>query len=141
MYVLSFAIVIVSGVLYQVTQKLIPSGINPAFSLLCSYVTAIVLALVLFIIFPMKSNSVIESLKTVNVFSFFLAVPTIGIAIGYLLLYRAGGNVSISSAIVQAFVTVILIIVGIVIFKEKLNLKKILGIIMCLSGLFLANSK
>jgi len=140
MLFIPIALLVVSGVVYQLSQKLISPGANPAISLICSYIVSICLSFFLFILFPLK-NSIASALKDLNIFSFLIAVPIVGIELGYLLLYRKGGNLSFSSALVSSMITLILLTIGIVVFKEQLNAKKIVGIVFCLSGIFLLNLK
>jgi len=127
-------------VFYQLFQKLISPTINPAFSLICSYIAAIILSALLFVLFPLK-GSLSDEIKNINVYSFILAIPIIGIESGYLLLYRAGGKLSYSSALVSSMITILLVIIGMILFKEKINIKKIVGIVLCMSGIVLLNVK
>ena len=140
MYIASIALLVCSGVAYQLFQKFIAPSANPALSLLCSYITSLCLVGVLFILFPLK-NTVSESIKSLNIYSVLLAFPIVGIELGYLLLYRAGGKLTFSSALVSSMITLGLVIIGIIVFKEKINVKKILGITFCISGIVLLNIK
>ena len=140
MYIASIALLVCSGVFYQLFQKLISPTINPGFSLICSYIAAIILSTLLFVLFPLK-GSLTEEIKNLNIYSFILAIPIIGIELGYLLLYRAGGKLSYSSALVSSMITILLVIIGMILFKEKINIKKIAGIVLCMSGIVLLNVK
>ena len=140
MYIASIALLVCSGVFYQLFQKLISPTINPGFSLICSYIAAILLSTLLFVLFPLK-GSLTEEIKNLNIYSFILAIPIIGIELGYLLLYRAGGKLSYSSALVSSMITILLVIIGMILFKEKINIKKIVGIALCMSGIVLLNVK
>jgi len=140
MYIASIALLVCSGVFYQLFQKLISPTINPALSLVCSYLAAILLSSVLFVFIPLK-GPLSNEIKNINAYSFLLAIPIIGIELGYLLLYRAGGKLSYSSALVSSMVTILLVIIGMILFKEKINIKKIAGILLCMSGIVLLNMK
>jgi len=140
MYIASIALLVCSGVAYQFFQKSIAPNANPALSILCSYLTSLCLVGVLFVGFPLK-NTLSESIKSLNIYSILLAVPIVGIELGYLLLYRAGGKLTFSSALVSSMITVGLVIIGIIVFKEKISIKKIVGIAFCLSGIVLLNLK
>ena len=140
MYIASIALLVCSGVFYQLFQKLISPTINPGFSLICSYIPAILLSTLLFVLFPLK-GSLSDEIKNINIYSFILAIPIIGIELGYLLLYRAGGKLSYSSALVSSMITILLVIIGMILFKEKINIKKIVGIALCMSGIVLLNVK
>ena len=60
-----------------------------------------------------------------------------GLELGFLLVYRSGWKVSIAALFSNALVTVLLIPVGMLIFKEQLDLKKALGIALASVGLWL----
>lgn len=138
MYIASITLLVCSGVIYQLFQKLISPTANPVFSLICSYSIAIILSAMLLLIIPFKGNISTE-LKNINIYSFLLAIPIIGIELGYLLLYRAGGNLSYSSALVSSMITFLLVVIGMLVFKEKINIKKIIGIVFCMVGIILLN--
>jgi drug/metabolite transporter (DMT)-like permease len=140
MYVASIVLLVCSGVLYQLFQKLISPAVNPALSLICSYTVAILVSSILFIFIPLK-GSIGSEIKNINIYSFMLAIPIIGIELGYLLLYRAGGKFSYSSSLVSAMIMIILVLLGMLLFKEKISIKKILGIVLCMSGIVLLNVK
>jgi drug/metabolite transporter (DMT)-like permease len=140
MYYAAMGILVVSGVLYQLCQKLIPPAANPAASLIVSYLAALALSLGLLAVFPPKGG-VSATLGQLNAASLLLAFPIIGIELGYLLLYRNGGRLSYSSAIVSSIVTAILVLVGLGAFKERIDAKKVLGILLCASGVALLNLK
>ena len=139
MYYFSIGLVVVSGVLYQLFQKKIAPGANPALSLILSYATAGILTLALFLVLPLR-KPLGESLKDINAYSFLLALPIIGIELGYLLLYRAGGQVSTSGSMISAGITLVLLIMGILFFKEALTLKKALGLALSLGGVLILQS-
>ena len=140
MYVASIALLVCSGVLYQLFQKLINPMANPVFSLICTYSVAIVASALLLLVVPLKGTIAAE-LKNVNIYSFLLAIPIIGIELGYLLLYRAGGNFSYSSALVSSMITFLLVIIGMVAFKEAMSIKKMIGLVFCIAGIVLLNIK
>ena len=140
MYVVSIALLVCSGVIYQLFQKFISPSANPAISLICSYFVAILLSFVVLLFTPLK-GPVSDEIKNVNAYSFLLAIPIIGIELGYLLLYRAGGGLSYSSSLVSSMITILLVIIGTVLFKERIDVRKIAGILMCMGGIVLLNIK
>ena len=140
MYIVSIVLLVCSGVMYQFFQKSIAPNANPALSILCSYITSLCVVGILFVVFPLK-NTISEAIKDLNIYSILLALPIVGIELGYLLLYRAGGKLTFSSALVSSMITLILVIIGIGVFKETITIKKILGIAFCMTGIVLLNIK
>lgn len=140
MYYLSFSIAVLASVLYHVFQKQISPGVNPVISLLTTYVTAMVLTLPLLVFFPLQIR-LQESLHKINWASFALGAAIVGLEIGFLLAYRAGWNLSLAGIAANVAAALILLPVGLVIFKEHASPLNILGVFICIVGLILVNHK
>ncbi len=85
-------VIVLSCVSYQLLQKAVPAGLNPAVSLIVTYAAALVLSCGLFFVFPLKKG-LVESFKEVSVVSVVLGLSIIGIELGvpaHLPLRRAG---------------------------------------------------
>ena len=80
--------------------------------------------IVLFIWIPIKLTSV-----------------NVVIEVGYIYAYKAGWPVSVAQIVQAAVLAVILIFVGYLLYKEAITWNKIVGIIVCLAGLWLINMK
>lgn len=137
-YYLPIVLVIVSNVFYHIFQKMIPNNVNPMLSLIVTYITAALLSL---IILPwcMKDTSLAAEVRKINWASFALGASLIGLELGFLLAYRVGWNISIGSLIANTAVSLLLIPIGILLFKETLSIPNIIGVLLCVSGLFLIN--
>ena len=59
--------------------------------------------------------------------------------LGFLMLYRAGFNVSIGQLVTQSAAALLLLVVGVAFFRDKLSLLNVLGIVLCVVGLWLIN--
>lgn len=73
--------------------------------------------------------------------SIALGLAIVGLETGFLLAYRAGGNISYSGIFSNVAAMLILLPIGLIFFKEVLTIKNVLGIILCLAGLVLLQSK
>jgi drug/metabolite transporter (DMT)-like permease len=133
-YVFSIVLIVASNVCYNITQKLTPSKTNPFVLLLITYLFAAAICAVTLIIYR-PSGGIIQSLKAINWTSFVLGIAIVGLEFGYILAYRAGWNISIGSLVANICLAVLLVIVGVFFFKEEMNLNKVIGIILCISGL------
>ncbi len=131
---------IITSMLYHLFQKLTPAGANPILALIITYLTATLACLILLPVFPLSAN-IRESLKGVNWVSVALGVTIVGLELGYLLAYRAGWNISIAGIFSNATVALLLIPIGIALFKEKLSAFNLAGILFCTLGLVLVNWK
>ena len=54
-----------------------------------------------------------------------------------LLMFRMGWNLSVGSVLLYVLLAIALVIVGAVFYKEKVTLKRLVGIIMCIVGVIL----
>ncbi len=141
MFFTSMALCILATILYQLFQKLTPANANPAVALTATYVSSLALCLLtLPVIFPLKKDLGSE-IHQLNFASFALALALVGLEVGFLLLYRSGWRISIAAVVVNVTATVLLLIIGVVFFREKITLVNAIGILVCIAGLVLINWK
>ena len=134
LYVVSIALVIISNVVYHLTQKSTPGNVHPLISLMVTYIAAAIFCIVLLPFFPIK-ETFIESIKKLNWTSYVLGLSIVGLEVGFLLVYRAGWNISTVVMLANIVVALILIPVGLLLFQENISLINKAGIIFCLIGL------
>lgn len=127
-----------STVLYHLVQKSTPAQVNPMVSLFISYMTAAVMCVMLF---PFFSKGVVlsEQLHKINWASFALGAAILGIEVGFLYAYRAGGNISTTNLISSALAVITLLIIGFLFYHDQITTYKVAGIAMCMAGIFLIN--
>lgn len=138
MYVFSILLIIASNVVYNIVQKSTPSKANPFLTLLITYLTAAVITLIMYF-FNRTGKGLLASLKELNWTSVALGVAIVGLEFGYLLAYRAGWKISVGSLVANIALAVILIPVGVLLYKEGFGLNKLLGALFCVVGLVLIN--
>lgn len=124
--------------LYHVILKFTPANVNPALSLAVTYTIAVVLCLALLFFFPLKED-IASALKQLNWASFALAFALVGLEVGFLLAYRTGWNISTAALVVNVLVTVLLVPIGVLLFRERLSLVNVGGILFCAVGLVMVN--
>ena len=64
------------------------------------------------------------------------APPLVAVEFGYILLYRAGWKISIASLLANVSVALLLAGIGVLLYKDILLPRQIIGIILCLAGIF-----
>lgn len=138
LFYLSIFLAIVASVMYHVVLKVTPGYVNPAISLVVTYGLAMVLSLGLLALFPLKT-SIVEAFRQLNWASYALALALVGLEAGYLLAYRAGWRISIAAILVNATMTLLLIPVGLSLFREELTPVNLAGILVCIAGLVMMN--
>jgi len=140
MFYFSFGIAIVSSVLYHVFQRAISTTVNPVLSLLVTYTLAFLLSLLLFLFFPLK-ESVFTSFHQLNWASLALALAIVGLEIGFLLCYRAGWDIGLAGVATNVAGAILLLPVGVLLFKEHPTLINILGVGVCILGILMVNTQ
>jgi drug/metabolite transporter (DMT)-like permease len=140
MFYSSMIIAIISVVFYQVLQKNISAAINPAVTLIITYAVAIVFSVVLYFIFPGK-ETFFESVRQANYASYALGIAVIGIEIGFLLIYRSGWKIGLAAPFSSSITNILLITIGLTIFREHITGVKLLGVAFCIVGIILISMK
>ena len=137
-YIWPIALVVLSNTLYQVCAKSVPDGMNPLASLTVTYLIGAAVSCLLYFILNRDAN-LIREFRLLNWAPVVLGLVIVGLEIGFIYAYRAGWQVSITQVVTSVAVTVILIFVGSLLYREAITWNKIVGIIVCLAGLVLIN--
>ena len=137
-YVWPIVLVILSNVFYQICAKSVPEGMNPLASLTVTYLIGAVVSFALYYILGKDAN-IIKEYSQINWAPFVLGFVIVGLEVGYIYAYKAGWQVSTAQIVQAALVAIVLVFVGYGLYHEALSLKKIAGIVICLSGLVLIN--
>lgn len=140
MFYLSIAIVILANVLYHAAQKSVAPNAHPLVATMVAYLAAMVICMVALPFFPLQ-NPLSEELKRLNWSSYALGASIVGVELGYLLAYRAGWDVSIGSVVANVGIAILLVPLGILLFKETVSWTTLVGIVLCLAGVFLIAKK
>ena len=134
-YAWPIALVVVSNVFYQICAKSVPDGINPFASLTITYLVGACMSAVLFFALGNSKNLFAEYAKT-NWAPFVLGIVIVGLEAGWIYAYKAGWQVSTGFIVQSAFLASALLLVGFLVYQEAITWNKVVGIIICLVGLF-----
>jgi uncharacterized membrane protein len=116
-------------------SKSLPSNTNPFLGLVATYGVAFIGSMILFWI---TKNTIFANEKnSINIFNLIIGMVIIGIEGGYMLMYRAGWEVSKASVFANIVLAGLLLILGAVLFKESMDAKKIIGVVLCALGITL----
>lgn len=137
-YYLPIALAIAASVIYHICQKSMPQHINPMAALLVTFITAAILCGV-FLLFELKGQSIAAEMGKINWAPIVLGFAIFGLELGFFLAYRVGWNISLGALVANIAVSVLLIPVGIAVYKETITNTTALGIILCIAGLILVN--
>jgi multidrug transporter EmrE-like cation transporter len=135
---LSLAILCTVG--YHLVLKLTPAGVNPLLSLMLTYALVTLAFGVILLVAP-GGFEWRQELRQLNWTALALAVVIVGLDLGFLYLYRGGFEVSLGALVTQSAAAMLLLVVGVAVFREKLTLANAAGLLLCLAGLWLVNRR
>jgi uncharacterized membrane protein len=135
-FYLPLVLTIGGNVLYHVSQKSVPKTANPLLTMMLAYAVGIGVCALCTIFYPAE-KSFLSSIREANWTVATIGIGATAVELGYLLAYRVGWNISIAPILTSVGVTLLLIPIGIMVFREQLSAWNMVGIILCLAGLFL----
>ncbi|MDQ3254862.1 MAG: EamA family transporter [Acidobacteriota bacterium] len=139
-FYLPIVLTVGGSLIYHFSQKSIPKTANPLFALVLAYVVSIIACLIC-AVFYSADKSFLSTVKESNWAVAGVGIGAAAIEVGFLSAYRVGWNISVAAMTMSIAVTVLLIPIGVVMFKERLSIWNILGIAFCILGLVLVSQK
>lgn len=136
-YLMPLFVVIICNVCYHLISKNISSNINTFIGLFITYGVACLISALTFLI-TSKNNFVTEVTK-VGISNIVLGLVVIGLEGGYIFMYRSGWEISKGSLVANMCVAIVLLLVGVLVFKDGITMKKAMGVGLCIVGIFLIN--
>ena len=134
-YVWPMALVVLSNTAYQICAKSVPGGMNPFASLTVTYLVG-ALASGLFYVALGDGGNILQEYTKLNWAPFVLGLVIVGLEVGWIYAYKAGWPVSTAFILQSAMLAGFLLMVGRMLYQEPVTLNKIIGIIICLIGLY-----
>lgn len=131
-------LIILSNTVYNICTKSTPAGVNAFLSLFVTYVISAAIALAAFFLGG-NGGSLLLQLKQLNWTTPVLALTLIGLEFGYICVYRAGWKVTTCSLTGNICLACVLLFVGVLLYRETVSPRQLLGMAVCAAGLFLMN--
>jgi len=125
---------------YHLVLKVTPANVNPILSLAATYLVVAVALSTVYLLTP-TATPAREAVKLLNWTVIALSAAIIFLDVGFLMLYRSGFDVSLGQLVTQSAAALLLLGLGVVLFRERLNLANLAGIALCVVGLWLINRK
>lgn len=132
------ALVVASNIVYQICAKSVPREMDALASLTVTYLVGAACSAVMFFILNPGADLFREYSK-LNAAPVLLGVSVVGLEVGFICAYKAGWPVSTASLVQSAFLSVALIFVGALLYREAITPSKVLGMVVCLVGLYFIN--
>ena len=129
-------VVVGANTVYNISTKSTPSNVNSFASLAVSYAIGMVFSVIMFYITSDNKNIIAEVSKT-NWTALALGIAIVALEFGYICIYRAGWKISVATLIANISLACVLMIVGVLLYKETISLKQIAGIFISAIGLVL----
>lgn len=133
-------LMILGTTFYHIGQKSVPTQVNPMFSLVLNYITALVGTLLLVPFYPSRTAGP-WALKNVNWASCGVGISIVAVELSVLLAYRTGWRISILSVIGNTASALLLVGIGLILFHEHVSGRNLAGVLFCLVGLALITQK
>lgn len=140
MQMIWLGIAIAGTVSYHLVLKLTPAGANPFLSLAVTFAIGSLAYIGIFAASP-GTAPMREELGHLNWTTVVLAAVVVCLDLSFMMLYRAGFEVSLGQLITQSGAALLLLLLGVAFFADKLSLANVGGILLCVAGLWLINKK
>lgn len=131
-------VVVGANTIYHISAKSTPSNISPFASLALTYVIAGIVSFLMFFITSEEKN-ILQEMSKANWATYALAASIVFLEFGYMMVYRVGWPVSIASLVCNLSVCCILLFAGLLIYKEVITPKQLMGIVVCFVGLIMVS--
>ncbi|CAN5539043.1 membrane protein [soil metagenome] len=136
-YYLPPMLIVLGLVVYQVSQKSTDQNANPFVVIAMAYLIGIAACIGAYFLFPKQESVSVPMMRTVVWSALGIGLGAAAIEIGFMLAYRAGWNLSLLPVSVNVCGAVVLILIGLIAFRETLSIEKIIGVLLCIGGLVL----
>lgn len=136
LYFFAIGLTVFAQLSYHFCQKSINPQANMLVSMVATYAVALVATIIALPVFG-RSSMTIEAVRQLNWASYGLGLAIFAFEISFLLAYRAGWNISLAGLYSNVITGIILVPIGILIFKEHLSVQNLFGIGFALLGIVL----
>lgn len=121
---------------YNICAKSMPNDINAFASLGVTYFVATILCIIMFFSGG-SSLKLTTELAKANWTSIILGISIVALEFGYICIYRAGWKIGVASLVANILLACILLLVGVLLYKEAMSLRQVIGMMICGVGLLL----
>ena len=137
-YIWPIILLVASNTVYQICAKSVPDGIHPLAALSVTYLVGAAASTILYFAI-VRNGNLLQEYRNLNWAPFALGLAIVGLELGFIYAFKAGWPVSTAQIVQAAFLAVVLIIVGYFVYHESLSTNRIVGIVICLVGLYFIN--
>jgi len=129
-------LVIGANTMYNICAKSTPAQINSFATLFLTYLVAAAASVGMFFL-TAPTKQLLPELAKANWSAFVLGLAVIALEFGYINIYRVGWQLSTASLVANIGLACILLLLGLVVYKEVITLRQLGGMFLCACGLIL----
>ncbi len=137
-YIWPIALIVLSNVVYQICAKSVPTDMDAMASMVVTYLVGAVCSAILFFAVNKDAN-LLQEYSKMNAAPALLGISVVGLEVGFIYAYKVGWPVSTASIVQSAFLALALLVVGALLYHEAVTMNKIIGVVVCLIGLYFLN--
>ena len=126
-------LVVLANCIYNICAKQTPQGANAFLALTVTYLIAAVCSFAMFS--ATNHGGLLQELKKTNWTSLALGLTIVALEFGYICIYRAGWRVNTGSLVANISLACVLAVVGLLLYRETLSGRQLLGMLICMIGL------
>ena len=134
-FIWPIALVVVANVVYQICAKSVPKNMDTMASMVITYLVGALCSAIMFFIMN-RDASLLQEFSKSNSAPVWLGISVVGLEVGFIYAYKIGWAVSTASIVQSTFLSLALLVVGAVLYNEAITMNKIIGISICLVGLY-----
>lgn len=134
-FIWPIALVVVANIVYQICAKSVPKNMDTMASMVITYLVGALCSAIMFWV-TNRDASLLQEFSKSNAAPVWLGISVVGLEIGFIYAYKIGWAVSTASIVQSTFLSLALLVVGAVLYNEAITLNKIIGITICLVGLY-----
>lgn len=132
-------LVVASNTVYHICAKSLPESVDPLASLTVTYLIGSIFSGILYFATNRGGADLLREYGNMNWAPYLLGLAVVGLEAGSMHAYKAGWPVSAFQVTSAAAIAAILVFVGYLVYHETITLNKIVGLVLCLVGLFFLN--
>lgn len=137
-YIWPIALLVISNVVYQICAKSVPKDMDAMASMTITYLVGAICSAMMFYMMN-KNGSLLQEYGKMNIAPVLLGISVVGLEIGFIYAYKIGWPVSTASIVQSAFLALALLFVGALLYHEAITFNKVIGVVICLIGLYFIN--
>ncbi len=138
-YLWPLLLVVTSNTVYHICAKSLPERVDPLASLTVTYLIGAIFSGVLYFAANRGSADLLKEYSGMNWAPYVLGLAVVGLEAGSMHAYKAGWPVSAFQVTSAAAIAAILVLVGYLLYHEAITVNKLVGLALCVAGLFFLN--